>query len=189
LKLEAGQFAGLPVHLVVPHRFTDDRGWFAETWNRRTWLEQGIDVDFVQENHSLSLQAATLRGLHLQTPPRAQAKLVRVLRGRINDVTVDVRVGSPTFGQWCCVELSAENGRQLLIPVGFLHGFVTLEPDTEVLYKCSDYYAPECEVAVRFDDPDIGIDWMIGRNGPTLSARDAAAMAFGEFDSPFQYQG
>jgi dTDP-4-dehydrorhamnose 3,5-epimerase len=127
-----------------------------------------------------------VRGLHVQSPPHAQAKLVRCGRGRLYDVAVDARRGSPTHGQWVGYELSAENGLQLLIPEGFLHGFVTREPDTEILYKCSDYYAPECDGAVRFDDPDIGIDW--GLTGdPILSDKDAAAQSFAAFDSPFTH--
>ena len=174
------------VLLLEPRRFGDARGFFSESWNRKTLREHGIDIDFVQDNHSLSAATGTVRGLHFQSPPHAQAKLVRCGRGRLFDVAVDARRGSPTYGQWVGYELSAENGLQLLIPEGFLHGFVTREPDTEILYKCSDYYAPECDGAVRFDDPDIGIDW--GLSGePILSDKDAAAQSLAEFDSPFSY--
>ena len=178
------------VRLLTPRRFADERGFFSEIWNRRRMAEAGIDLDFVQDNHSFSREAGTIRGLHYQAPPHAQAKLVRAGAGRIFDVAVDIRRGAPTYGQWFGVELSAENGRQLLIPAGFLHGFATLTPDCEVYYKCSDFYAPECEGAVRFDDPDLGIDWHLpGGATPLLSAKDAAAGAFADFASPFRYEG
>ncbi len=146
----------------------------------------GIDTDFVQDNHSVSAAVNTVRGLHFQSPPHAQAKLVRCGRGRLFDVAVDIRKGSPTFGQWVGYELSFENGQQLLIPEGFLHGFATHEPDTEIIYKCSDYYAPECDGAVRFDDPDLGIDWGLGGDA-ILSDKDANAPLMAQFDSPFIY--
>ena len=149
--------------------------------------EQGLDFDWVQDNHSLSSQAGTVRGLHFQAPPHAQDKLVRCGRGALFDVTVDIRKGSPTYGNWVGYELSFENGRQLLVPKGFLHGFVTLQPDTEIIYKCSDYYAPDCDGAVRFDS--LGIDWNLGRLEPVLSAKDAVAQAFDDFDSPFVWEG
>ena len=173
------------VHIVTPKRFSDDRGFFSETWNRRALVDAGIDIDFVQDNHSLSRQAGTLRGLHFQTPPHAQAKLVRVVRGAVFDVAVDYRVGSPTYLQWVGVELTAENGKQLLVPEGFLHGFLTLADDTEVLYKCSDYYAPDCDRSVLFDDPDIGIDW--GADITVLSDKDANASLVANTPSPFTY--
>lgn len=173
------------VLIVVPRRFGDDRGFFCESWNRKTLHEHGVDLpEFVQDNHSLSSQAGTLRGLHYQSPPHAQGKLVRCGRGRLFDVAVDFRRGSPTYGQWVGTELSFENGRQLWIPAGFLHGFVTREPDTEIVYKCTDHYAPECDGAVRYDDPDIGIDWGLS-GAPVLSAKDAAAPGFGDLISPF----
>jgi dTDP-4-dehydrorhamnose 3,5-epimerase len=161
--------------ILTPRRFGDARGWFSETWNRRALAQHGIDIDFVQDNHSLSHPVGTLRGLHYQRPPHAQAKLVRVLRGRILDVAVDMRPGSPTRGRWFGIELSADNGRQLFIPAGFLHGFVTREPDTEVAYKCDAYYAPESDGCVRFDDPDLGIDWGIDPAAAILSDKDPAA--------------
>jgi dTDP-4-dehydrorhamnose 3,5-epimerase len=174
------------VLLLTPRRFGDARGFFCETWNRRRFAEAGIEIDFVQDNQSLSAAAGTLRGLHYQAPPHAQAKLVRCGRGRLFDVAVDIRRGSPTYGQWAGAELSAENGKQLLVPAGFLHGFVTREPDTEILYKCSDYYAPDCDGAVRWDS--CGIDW--GLDGaPVLSDKDAAAPPLPEFDSPFTWEG
>ena len=177
------------VLILTPRRFGDARGWFSEVWNRRTLAAQGIDIDFVQDNHSLSRAAGTVRGLHFQSPPHAQAKLVRCGRGRVFDVAVDIRRGSPTFGQWAGAELSPENGRQLLIPAGFLHGFVTREPDSELLYKCSDVYAPECDGAVRFDDPDLDIDWGIDPGSAILSDKDRAAPLFRNFATPFVYGG
>ncbi|PPB79506.1 dTDP-4-dehydrorhamnose 3,5-epimerase [Albidovulum inexpectatum] len=177
------------VLILTPRRFTDARGWFSEVWNRRTLASAGIDIDFVQDNHSYSAQAGTVRGLHFQAPPHAQAKLVRCGRGRVFDVAVDIRTGSPTYGHWVGVELSAENGRQLFIPAGFLHGFVTREPHSELLYKCSDYYSAECDGAVRFDDPDIGIDWGIDPSTAILSDKDASAPLLRDFQSPFRYEG
>lgn len=179
----------LGVMLITPRRFGDDRGWFSETWNKRAFAQAGINLDFVQDNHSFSAEIGTVRGLHYQLPPHAQDKLVRTSRGRILDVAVDIRIGSPTFGQWIAEELSAQNGKQLLVPIGFLHGFATLEADTEVQYKCTDYYAPECDGAVRFDDPDIAVDWGLGSNAAVLSDKDTAAPAFKDFKSPFAFKG
>lgn len=177
------------VLILTPRRFGDSRGWFSESWSRRTLAAAGIDLDFVQDNHSFSAAAGTVRGLHYQAPPHAQAKLVRVLRGRILDVAVDARRGSPAFGRWTGVELSAADGRQLLIPAGFLHGFVTREPETEVLYKCTDYYAPAADGAVRWDDPDLAIDWGIDPGAAILSAKDAAAPRWADWQSPFVLEG
>ena len=174
--------------IITPRRFSDDRGFFCETWNADVLAEHSINTVFVQDNQSLSRVTGTVRGLHFQSPPHAQDKLVRCGRGRLLDVAVDIRKGSPTYSEWVSVELSAENGKQLLIPKGFLHGFVTLEPDTEILYKCSDYYAPECDGAIRFDDPDIGIDWGISPDQAVLSEKDAAAPLLKDFDSPFTYE-
>ncbi|TDK50883.1 dTDP-4-dehydrorhamnose 3,5-epimerase [Antarcticimicrobium luteum] len=186
MQIEETFISGLKI--LIPDRFGDARGFFSESWNRRRMAEQGLDLDFVQDNHSLSAAPNTVRGLHFQAPPHAQAKLVRCGRGRLYDVAVDARRGSPTYGRWFGVELSAQNGKQMLIPAGFLHGFVTREPETEILYKCTDYYAPECDGAVRFDDPDIGIDW--GLTGDAmLSGKDAAAQSFAAFDSPFVFEG
>lgn len=153
-------------------------------------IEQGLQIDFVQDNHSLSRDVATIRGLHFQAPPHAQGKLVRCGRGTLFDVAVDVRKGSPTYGQWLGEELSFDNGKQLWIPAGFLHGFVTREPDTEIIYKCTDHYAPECDGAVRWDSCGIdwGIDWDTA-GAPVLSEKDAAAPALAEFVSPFTYEG
>jgi len=173
------------VRILVPRRWGDARGWFMESWNRDTLRGAGIDLDFVQDNHSLSAEAGTVRGLHYQRPPHAQAKLVRVVAGAILDVAVDARRGSPSFGRWVGVELSAEDGRQLLIPAGFLHGFVTRAPATEVVYKCTDVYAPDCDGAVAWDDPDLGIDWGLAPGAAVLSDKDRAAPRWRDWQSPF----
>lgn len=175
--------------VIVPARHGDARGFFSESWNRRTMEAHGLSIDFVQDNHSVSARKGTVRGLHYQTPPHAQAKLVRCGRGALLDVAVDIRKGSPTFGQWVAEELTAENGRQLLVPEGFAHGFVTLSDDTEIVYKCSDYYAPECDRAIRFDDPAIGIDWGIDRADAVLSEKDAGAPLLADADLPFVWEG
>lgn len=172
------------VLILTPRRFGDARGFFSEVWNARTLAENGIDIDFVQDNHSLSAEAGTIRGLHFQAPPHAQAKLVRCGRGRLFDVAVDIRRGSPTYGHWTGAELSFENGRQLLIPEGFAHGFLTLEPDTEIIYKCSDHYDPDTEGAVIWNDPEIGIDWPVP-GAPILSEKDAAAPHLSQIETPF----
>jgi dTDP-4-dehydrorhamnose 3,5-epimerase len=177
------------VVVLEPARFKDARGFFSESWNRQLMADAALDIDWVQDNHSLSTQTGTVRGLHFQAPPHAQAKLVRCGQGALFDVAVDIRLGSPTFGKWTGVELSAENGKQFLIPAGFLHGFVTRLPNTEVVYKCSDYYAPECDGAVRFDCPDIAINWGFGEGvTPVLSGKDANAPQLSDFESPFVYE-
>lgn len=182
------QQTNLPgVLLLEPARFGDERGFFSESWNKNTLAQHGVDLDFVQDNHSLSQTVGTVRGLHFQAPPHAQAKLVRCGRGALFDVAVDIRKSSPTYGQWVGYELSFENGLQLLVPTGFLHGFVTLQPNTEIIYKCTDYYAPECDGAVRFDDPDIGVDWPLTGEA-VLSDKDAAAPLLRDFDSPFVWE-
>ena len=172
------------VKRLVPKRHGDARGFFAETWNADTFAALGIDAAFRQDNHSLSARAGTLRGLHFQAPPRAQGKLVRCGRGALFDVAVDIRRGSPTFGRWYGEELSFENGVMLWIPEGFAHGFVTRAPDTEIVYKCTDTYAPEADGAVRWDS--CGVDW--GLDGaPLLSAKDEAAPPLAAFDTPFAH--
>lgn len=177
-----------PVRLIKPRRHSDDRGWFSETYNRETFAALGISSTFVQDNHSLSAPAYTLRGLHFQAPPRGQDKLVRCIRGRIFDVAVDVRQSSPTYGHWVGAELTAENGYQLFIPIGFAHGFLTLDADCEVSYKCSDTYAPDADGGVRWNDPTIGIDWPLPPNiVPELSLKDQAQPSLNDFDSPFAY--
>lgn len=149
---------------IVPKRHGDARGYFCETWNAERFAQAGIDLTFVQDNHSYSAAAGVLRGLHYQLPPRAQDKLLRVVRGSVFDVVVDIRRSSPTFGKWSALEVSAEKGNQILVPKGYAHGFVTLVPDTEILYKVTDTYSPEHDRSIRFDDPAIGIAW------PSLAA-------------------
>ena len=162
---------------IIPSRFSDSRGFFSEVFKHHELAANGIAIDWVQDNQSFSTYAGTVRGLHLQAPPFAQDKLVRVLAGAIFDVAVDVRQGSPHYGKWVGLELSAEKWNQLLIPTGFAHGFMTLMPNTEVLYKVSAPYKQECEVAIHWNDPDIGICWPdIGP--PQLSDKDRAAPAF-----------
>ena len=173
------------VKLLTPRRFADDRGYFSETYNQRVFEDAAGPVAFVQDNESCSVQAGTVRGLHYQAPPFAQAKLVRVTRGRIYDVAVDVRVGSPTYGKWAGAELSAENGAQLFVPAGFLHGFVTREPDTLVVYKVDAFYDKASDGAVHWLSPELGIDWGVSPEGAVLSAKDADAPQFGAFESPF----
>lgn len=173
--------------ILTPARHGDDRGFFCETWNAAVLAAQGILVDFVQDNQSLSPVPGTLRGLHFQTAPQAQVKLVRCGRGALFDVAVDLRAGSPTFGRWFGTELSAVNGRQLLVPAGFAHGFVTRLPDTEILYKCSAPYAPACEGALRWDDPALGIDWGL-TGAPVIAPRDAAAPLLADLGQPFPGQ-
>lgn len=174
---------------LTPRRFGDARGFFSESWNRKTLVEAGVDLpEFVQDNHSLSARAGTVRGLHFQSPPHAQGKLVRCGRGALYDVAVDVRKGSPTYGQWTGAELSFENGAQLWIPAGFLHGFLTLTDDTEIVYKCTDHYAPECDGAVKWDS--CGIDWPMPEAAEALlSDKDAVAQPLADFDSPFTWEG
>ena len=163
------------VRLVVPDRFGDARGYFSETYNRRVFADAGIADEFVQDNHSLSGPVGTVRGLHYQLPPFAQAKLIRVVRGAVLDVAVDLRRGSPTFGRHVTATLSTANGHQLFVPVGFAHGFCTLEPDTEVLYKVSAFYSREHDRGVRWDDPALGIVWPVVAGEAVLSAKDAQA--------------
>jgi dTDP-4-dehydrorhamnose 3,5-epimerase len=174
------------VLLLTPKRFGDARGFFSESWSQRAMQDAGLDFTWVQDNHSLSRELGTVRGLHFQAPPHAQDKLVRCGHGALFDVVVDIRRGSPTYGGWVGVELSFENGQQLLVPKGFLHGFATLQPETEIIYKCSDYYAPDCDGAVRFDS--LGIDWNLPVSEPVLSQKDAEACPFSEFQSPFVYE-
>lgn len=167
---------------LCPPKFGDARGFFSETYNRDRFRAAGLALDFVQDNHSFSAARGTLRGLHYQLPPRAQAKLVRVVRGAIFDVAVDIRRGSATFGRWVGLVVSAEKWNQILVPAGFAHGFVTLEPDTEVVYKVTDTYSPAHDRSIRFDDPAIGIDWPVAAQEVLLSAkdRDAALLADAE---------
>lgn len=158
--------------LVVPRRFRDARGWLIETWSERDFRALGVAERFVQDNHSRSEAAGTVRGLHFQVPPRAQAKLVRVLRGAVLDVAVDLRPGSPARGRHVAVALSASDARQLYIPAGFAHGFCTLEPGTEIAYKCSDYYDAGLERGLAWDDPDLGLPWPVDPGRAVLSDKD-----------------
>ena len=174
------------VLILTPCRFGDDRGFFCETYNAATFAEHGIDMVFVQDNQSLSEKSNTVRGLHFQAPPRAQDKLVRCGRGAVYDVAVDIRAGSPTYGEWVGVELSYQNGKQILVPAGFAHGFCTLTEGCELIYKCTDTYAPETEGSFRFDDPDLAVEWPLTGKA-TLSAKDAEAPDFNSFKSPFTW--
>jgi dTDP-4-dehydrorhamnose 3,5-epimerase len=187
VKIEETRLPG--VKIITPARHTDDRGFFSESYNLDRLASHGIHTVFLQDNHSFSSLMGTVRGLHFQSPPHAQAKLLRCGRGSFFDVAVDIRKGSPTYGKWVGVELSFENGKQLYVPVGFLHGFATRTQDAEIIYKCSDYYAPECDGAVRFDDPVIGIDWGVEPNAAVLSGKDAAAPLLAEIENPFVYEG
>ena len=171
------------VLIIEPKVFGDHRGWFTETYSKAKFQELGIDIEFVQDNHSMSAQKGTLRGLHFQTSPKAQTKLVRCIKGKILDVAVDLRKGSSTYKQWVGVELSEENKKQLLIPKGFAHGFLTLTDDVEVQYKVDEYYAPECDRSIRFDDPEIGVDW--GIEDPILSEKDLKAPLLKDSDVDF----
>jgi len=172
------------VVVLTPKRFKDHRGFFSVSWNRQQMEQSGLVYDFVQDNHSLSRDPDTLRGMHYQAPPHAQAKLVRCGRGRLFDAVVDVRKGSPTYGEHFGIELSAENGRQLLVPKGFIHGFATLEPDTEIVYKVDQYYSPEADGSVHWDS--CGIDWGL-EGDPVVSQKDRDAISFSDFDSPFEW--
>jgi dTDP-4-dehydrorhamnose 3,5-epimerase len=170
---------------ITPRRFHDPRGMFSEVWKKADFDERGIRIDWIQDNYSLSVEPGTIRGMHFQLPPFAQDKLVRVLRGTIYDVAVDLRATSPTYGKWVGVELSAEKGNQLLIPIGFAHGFMTCTPDVEVHYKVSAPYSAKDEGAIRWDDPDLAIEWPRLNVEPKLSDKDRVAPPFREFQSPF----
>ncbi len=171
--------------LIHPRRFGDQRGFFSEVYNRAALAEAGIATEFIQDNHSMSEREGTVRGLHFQRPPVTQAKLVRVARGRILDVAVDLRQGSPTFRRHVAVELSAQNWSQLLVPAGFAHGFCTLEPDTEVLYKVSAPYAPALDGGVIWNDPDLGIDWPVDASAAVLSEKDLRLPRLRDIAVPF----
>lgn len=178
----------LDVIRMTPRRIADDRGYFIETFRLSTFHEAtGTDVDFLQENQSLTRKADTIRGLHFQGPPHGQGKLIRCLQGSILDVAVDIRRGSPNYGQFVVEELTAENDRQLWIPAGFLHGFRTLEDDTIINYRCTHTYAPQSEGAVMWNDPDIAIDWGI-ETPQSISEKDLNASSFADFTSPFEYK-
>jgi dTDP-4-dehydrorhamnose 3,5-epimerase len=174
------------VKVILPKKHGDARGFFAETYNGQQLLQGGIDAVFVQDNQSLSATVGTIRGLHFQSPPFAQAKLVRVLKGAILDVAVDLRRSSPTYGQSFATELSAENFKQLFVPVGFAHGFCTLLPDTEILYKVTDYYAPSHDHGLAWDDPNLAIAWPVTAEHAVLSDKDRKHPRLAELSSPFE---
>lgn len=175
------------VKVIEPDYFEDFRGYFCETYSKRTLAKYGITADFVQDNHSLTRKKGTIRGIHFQNNPRAQGKLVRCVRGRISDFAVDLRRDSPTFRRWVGVELTAENRRQLWIPPGFGHGFITLEDDCEVQYKVDEFYAPECDRGIAWNDPEIGISW--GTEAPIISQKDANAPPLAQSDVNFSMEG
>lgn len=173
------------VLIIEPKIFGDHRGWFTETYSKERFKELGINIDFIQDNHSFSAQKGTLRGLHFQLNPKAQTKLVRCTKGKILDVAVDIREGSPTYKKWVAVELTEENKKQLLVPKGFVHGFITLTENVEVQYKVDEYYSPENDRSIRFDDPEINVDW--GIENPILSDKDLNAPMLSESDANFKY--
>ena len=173
---------------LTPHRFGDDRGFFAETYRRDRFAAAGIAIEWMQDNQSFSAEVFTLRGLHYQEPPFAQTKLVRVLRGSILDVAVDIRKGSPTYRRWVSLKVSAAAFNQILVPAGFAHGMLTLEADTEVLYKVSAPYSRDHDRSIRFDDPDFAIEWRLDGKAPILSHKDTGAPNFAEIDTPFVYE-
>jgi dTDP-4-dehydrorhamnose 3,5-epimerase len=173
------------VMIVEPERFSDQRGFFSETYNRRALAERGIELEFVQDSHSLSRPKGTIRGLHYQSPPFAQAKLVRVVRGSILDVAVDLRRGSPTYARHVAAVISARAWNQILIPIGFAHGFCTLEPDTEIVYKVTQYYSPEHDLGILWNDPELGIEWPVADELAVLSAKDRCQPRLRDIVSPF----
>jgi dTDP-4-dehydrorhamnose 3,5-epimerase len=175
--------------VIGTKKYSDNRGWFSETYHENRLRKIGISCAFVQENQSYSARAGTLRGLHFQSPPVAQAKLVSVLRGRVLDVAIDLRAGSPTYGKHVSVELSAESGQQFFVPVGFAHGFLTLEDSVTVSYKVSDYYAPAQEGGICWNDPDIALTWPISDGDIILSDKDRQLPFLKNLVSPFVYDG
>ena len=177
------------VLLLKVRYFADQRGFFVETYNQRSARDIGLTAGFVQDNQALSFKRGTVRALHFQIPPKSQAKLVRVLRGSIYDVAVDLRWGSPTYGRWTEVTLTANDGQQLFVPHGFAHGYCTLEPYTEVAYKVDDYYAPECERGLAWDDPTLAINWPVVPAEAILSDKDRKLGRFADFATPFRYEG
>jgi len=174
------------VVIIEPRIFGDSRGYFFESFSEREFKEKVADVNFVQDNESRSCHGV-VRGLHFQKPPHAQAKLVRVVKGRVLDVAVDIRKGSPTYGRHVEVELSEDNHRMVYIPKGFAHGFAVLSEDAVFQYRCDDYYAPETEGAISWDDPDLDIDWRLPSEKVILSAKDTSHPSFKDADIPFEY--
>ena len=179
----------MSVIAFTPKRFADPRGWFSESWNRQRFEAAGIVAEFCQDNHSLSTHVGTLRGLHFQTPPFAQAKLVRCLRGRVLDVAVDLRRQSPTYTHWVSAELTAEQGNQLFIPAGYGHGFLTLDPDSEIAYKVDNYYNPASDCGIVWNDPEIAIDWPVDGTEPLMSAKDVGLPTLVQISIDFPYDG
>lgn len=177
------------VLVIAPKIFRDERGFFSETYNQKTLAAAGFDQTFVQDNHSMSRDRGVVRGLHFQINPEPQGKLVRVVRGAIFDVAVDIRHGSPTFGQHVSRVISADNWEQLWVPVGFAHGFCTIEPDTEVIYKVTGYYSPECDRGMAWNDPALGIDWPVAADDAVLSAKDKTHPPLGDLPAYFTYSG
>ena len=177
------------VLLLKPRFFHDARGFFVETYNMHAAREAGLQAEFVQDNQALSRKRGTVRALHFQVPPRVQGKLVRVLRGSVYDAAVDLRVGSPTYGRWVAATLTAQGGEQLFVPRGFAHGYCTLEPDTEVAYKVDEYYAPDCEKGLIWDDPTLAVGWPVAQADAVLSDKDRILPRLADFASPFRYDG
>ena len=175
------------VLLITPARHGDERGWFSETFRQAALDEAGFTRTFVQDNHVRSTTRGILRGMHFQAPPHAQDKLLRVVRGAIFDVAIDIRIGSPTYGHWVGAELSEGNAQQLLVPQGFAHGYCTLTDECEVLYKVTDYYQPSAEGAVLWNDPDVGVEWPLDASQISTNARDGAAPRFADLQSPFKF--
>ncbi len=177
------------VLLLTPRYFNDARGYFVETYNARGARDAGLMAEFVQDNQALSLKRGTVRALHFQVPPKVQAKLVRALRGSIYDVAVDLRAGSPSYGRWVGATLTAQGGEQIFVPRGFAHGYCTLEDNTEVAYKVDDYYAPDCERGLAWDDPTLSIRWPVSAADAVLSEKDRKLPRFADFAAPFRYDG
>ncbi|WP_029008242.1 dTDP-4-dehydrorhamnose 3,5-epimerase [Azospirillum halopraeferens] len=177
------------IAILKPARFGDSRGFFSETYNKQRLAELGIDLDFVQDNHAYSAEKGTIRGLHFQTHPFAQDKLVRVVRGAILDVAVDIRLGSPTYGQHVAAEISAGAWNQILVPVGFAHGYCTLTPDTEIIYKVTNYYAPAHDRGILWNDPALGIPWPVDEGDAILSDKDRRLPTLADLADPFPYPG
>ncbi len=186
MKVETTQLEG--VLILTPQKHEDDRGFFSEVYNARRLAEAGIEDRFVQDNHSLSRRPGTVRGLHFQIPPAPTAKLVRVVRGSILDVVVDIRVGSPSYGRHVAVELSSDNWRQIYVPVGFAHGFCTLTPDTEVVYKVTAHWSPEVDKGLAWDDPELGIDWPVDPEDAVLSEKDRRQPRLRDLPPYFTYR-
>ncbi len=177
------------VWIIKPQVHRDSRGFFLESYKSPLFAEHGITTNFIQDNHARSEKQGVLRGLHFQTPPKAQAKLVRAINGSVYDVVVDIRQGSPSYGKWLGVTLSKDNFKQLFVPKGFAHGYLTLEPGAEVLYKVDDTYSPEHDAGLRWDDPDIGVEWPFpGQDQPILSEKDLLLPFLKDFASPFSYE-